>query len=146
MNVSVKEDQKFPGIIPTGAKQTIQEMESQITSYVNGSNEVSVVEGKLVSPLSLREQRAFDWFEELGVMYRLEPVKVAKLKGSHIQWIDAQLYVWLEDASVNKTCVLDYSQSWCYDTFRTNHLEWYMKHTVEPCRVQIDRLYPSEDK
>jgi hypothetical protein len=107
--------------------------------------------------LSPDEMRVSDWFEDIGVMYNLEIVKVATRKvnisknnninednadnkSPVFDWIDANVYVWIEDRKINTGCKLDYSIEWSYDMFRKENLEWYLQNTVEPCRQELDRL------
>ena len=82
------------------------------------------------------ELKRLDWFE--GDEYRRATVSVHQSSNPHTV-VSAYLYLWN-----NPQEELDMDQTWDFDAFCTNDLENYLKYTVEPCKIQLDNLYPDE--
>jgi hypothetical protein len=53
--------------------------------------------------------------------------------------VATQVYVWNHHADDRDT-KLHLDRDWSYEHFRDNHLEWFLKQTVIPCREELDRL------
>lgn len=79
-----------------------------------------------------------DWFE--GDEYERRLVKVSTLKNDDSNTknaiIDAYAYIW----KPHLLGELILEAEWCYDTFCTDHLDWYMENTVRPCRAEMESL------
>jgi len=89
----------------------------------------SVTNGIFYEGLSSTEVQRLDWFED--VEYTRRDVTVF-LPGEKTR--KTQVYLW-----TNSQAELNLDQEWDYDSFRKNHLEWYLQHTVCPCCDEIDR-------
>ena len=108
----------FPGMIP--------------------SQQSKIVNGYLLKNLDSVEMKLMDWFE--GDEYERRLVKVSTLKNDDSNTknaiIDAYAYIW----KPHLLGELILEAEWCYDTFCTDHLDWYMENTVRPCRAEMESL------
>lgn len=125
----------YPGVIPS-------------------SSTSAAVEGLLLLDLSAVEIKLLDYFEEEGIDYKRTNLQVHvpdvnSLTGD-IQTLVAnsikdddnlskgilktQAYIWLKD-----TATLDTTQDWDFEEFRRNRLDWYLQHTVKPCRDEAEK-------
>jgi len=90
----------------------------------------SCVEGYLVRNLSAQEWKLLDWFE--GDEYDRREVICQEEDGA---LVEAQAYIWIHGLDF-----LDRTTSWDYDRFCKENLEWYLKNTVQPCRLEMEKL------
>mmetsp|Transcript_2044 Transcript_2044/g.2734 ORF Transcript_2044/g.2734 Transcript_2044/m.2734 type:complete len:131 (-) Transcript_2044:488-880(-) len=86
------------------------------------------VEGLVVENLTMNELNVFDLFEDIEYKRCDVCVQVES------DLIDAQVYVWNTDRAWLS------AESWSYDCFRSEHLEWYLENTVKPFRDEINAL------
>ncbi|CAB9501483.1 AIG2-like protein [Seminavis robusta] len=105
-------DQVYPAIIPASSTST------------------SLVDGMIWCDLSDREKSLLDWFEDDE--YQRTSVVVETSKELHYYTTDA--YIW-----GNPLSELDLERDWSFENFCQQHLEWYLAHTVRPCREEWDR-------
>ena len=139
----------FPGTIPETASLPRQPKQQQSAMMD------SVVSGVLLQDLTVHEMRVLDWFE--GDEYERTNVSVQvpnstpglltfttgtseeeKEEDIPFQVVPTQTYLWS-----NPLSDLDMSTEWSYDNFLRRHEEWYLEHTVRPCRVELDELHKS---
>ena len=85
--------------------------------------------GLLLQNLSEDEIKVLDWFE--GDEYVRRDVKV---------WCDVSTHNTMSYIWSNPVAELDLAHEWDYQDFLDNKLSWYLKTTVEPCRLQFDEL------
>jgi hypothetical protein len=111
----------FPAVIPSSA----------VPPDACSSMKQSVQGILLPATLSDLELSLFDWFESDEYVRSL--VQVTAEDGGVV---DAQAYIWRKDLISQ----LDLSREWSYRNFCENSLDWYLKHTVEPCRQEMERL------
>lgn len=105
---------------------------------IPSSNPLDKVDGVLLEGLADPEVKILDWFE--GDEYKRVTVSVeASIRQSKTEESSAYLYLWN-----NPREELETEQNWDFDTFCANDLANYLRYTVEPCRVQLDNLYPDE--
>ncbi|KAL3921207.1 MAG: hypothetical protein SGILL_002866 [Bacillariaceae sp.] len=110
------------------------------------SNKDDYVSGLLLPPtLSPTEISLLDYFEGDEYNRVTLPVQVAENSDKECDalsttattpaTVDAQVYLWREDL----VSQLDF-QPWSHGDFASKHLEWYLQHTVRPCREEMERL------
>lgn len=98
--------------------------------------EASCVKGVLLSGLSDHDLKVFDWFEDFEYTRTRVPVIVNKQNPHSMgERIEADVYIWSAGEEL-----LELESEWNYDVFRARELDAYLKHTVIPCRMEIDRL------
>ena len=119
------------------------------------STSAAPVEGILLFELSPIEVKLLDYFEEEGVDYRRTDVQVqipvvdsldktiqTYCKDDYFSdgIFKTQAYIWLKDTST-----LDITKGWDFEEFRQKHLDWYLKSTVKPCRVEAEKYILSKN-
>jgi hypothetical protein len=104
------------------------------------------VEGLLLpATMSKMEVIIFDCFE--SDEYNRVPVDVTIVKhggddhndldsSSSPVTVKAQVYLWRDDLISQ----LELDQQWSYESFCQEHLDWYLKNTVRPCRAEVEQL------
>ena len=120
--------QVYPAIIPASSS----------------GNRQSFVDGMIWQGLSDSELHAFDWFEDDDYERTRVPVELipktstdttnTKDEASQII-VEIDAYIW-----ANPISELEVDQEWSFDAFCREHLDWYLIHTVGPCREELDRL------
>jgi gamma-glutamylcyclotransferase (GGCT)/AIG2-like uncharacterized protein YtfP len=95
-----------------------------------GSNSNSCVDGCILPNLSPTEMLLFDWYE--GDEYERRSVQVMTENGK----VDVETYVW-KSHLLNE---LNVQAEWSFEDFCEHHLDWYLEHTVGPCREEMERL------
>ena len=146
----------YPGVVKSQQEQssatvlTSKSLDTLLESKpeLEKNNEIPIVQGKLIEGLTPTEMEVFDWFEDVGVMYKRSIVRVAIPSQTEEQqqeqerwtWVDANVYIWLLGDEQKTSCVLDVDMEWSYTTFREKHLDWYLRETVAACRRELDRL------
>jgi gamma-glutamylcyclotransferase (GGCT)/AIG2-like uncharacterized protein YtfP len=95
---------------------------------VSGSAE-DYVTGIILHELTESDLQVLDWFE--GDEYTRRSVQVQC--GPTI--LTTQTYAWS-----NPVSDLDTRMDWSYETFCDSLLESYLLQTVQPCRIQLDKL------
>lgn len=111
-------DQVFPAIVASG----------------NKNNEF--VDGLVLQDLTPHETKILDWFEDDD--YTKTRIKVECLNNGAPtikKKIGTVAYVW-----ANPHSELELDQEWSFDNFSSQHLDWFMTNTVEPCKKELDRL------
>ena len=118
-------DHIFPGTIPS-------------------SSSSSRVEGILLQELKPSEMQVLDWFE--GEEYTRQPTQVQIPNNNNNNNNDADetttttmaveclTYLWS-----NPLSQLDTTTEWSFANFQQKE-DWYLTHTVRPCRRELDRL------
>ena len=103
------------------------------------------VDGLLLPPtLSPTEVNLLDYFEGEEYLRVTVPVQVknnSDKTSTEFTTVDAQAYLWRDDL-VSQLVF----QPWSYEDFVSNHLEWYLQHTVRPCRQEMERLGMTQRK
>jgi hypothetical protein len=115
-------------------------------------NQDDFVEGLLLPPtLSSLEMSLLDYFEgdeyrrmasPVHVLVENDEPKAVETSTSDIAMpntsttVDAQVYLWKDDLISQ----LEIGKEWSYEDFCSLHLEWYLTHTVGPCREEMVRL------
>lgn len=104
----------------------------------------ATVQGVLLLDITPLEMKCLDWFEEEGVDYaraNVECIIPAETNAPNDRKGDAgertittNAYIWSLGSDK-----LDLSCDWDYNKFVEEHLEWYLKSTVRPCRQEIER-------
>ena len=99
---------------------------------IRSSKMTSFVRGCILPNLSPLEMKLLDYFE--GDEYDRATVQVRTAEESVLE--TTQVYLWKSHLirSVNQ------DEEWSYENFCQNHLDWYLKHTVQPCRDEMERL------
>lgn len=131
-------DRVFPAIVP-----------SQNTSTATATAPtMTFVQGLLLAENALTETEMtmMDWYE--GDEYsRVEvTVESSEKEDSTTDTVAkstttrAQVWIWREDL----THMLDLEREWSYEEFCDKNLEWYLEHTVRPCRAEMERLCKTE--
>lgn len=59
---------------------------------------------------------------------------ISSSSGGYDGMLMTQAYIWIKDISQ-----LDLTKEWDYKHFRKEHLDWYLKNTVKPCRVEAEK-------
>jgi hypothetical protein len=91
--------------------------------------------------LTASQLRILDWFEDRE--YTRSDVAVQVLADDNSpkqQRVATQVYVW-----TNALEELDLTQPWDYEGFCRNDLAAYLLHTVQPCRLDVERLGYTDD-
>lgn len=123
--------QVFPGMVRVGADHSNRQQQSSV-----------VTAGVLYQDLTVNEMKRLDWFED--VEYTRQCVTVVQTNpvdddssSRHLQQQqqDTETYVW-----TNPLDELNLKMEWSYQEFLDTHLENYLRDTVQPCRVELDRL------
>jgi hypothetical protein len=121
--------QVYPGIIrtdesvPIRSNLTMAELENQC------------VNGMILMDLDDNDMKIFDWFEDVEYERVIVPIYSIEGDDHKINLVDANVYVWVAGKSH-----LDLTSSWNYEHFISTKLDWYLQHTVIPCRREIDRI------
>ena len=134
--------QKYPAVLP--ANNTCRS--------TNEHRDQNSVKGLLLLDLSTADMKMLDYFEDEGVDYIRKRVEV-RIPDSSIANLDHTLlarnfpalsksnskngyhcvqtnaYIWARGEDT-----LDLSKVWDYESFRKQHLQWYLDSTVYPCR------------
>ena len=142
-------DHVYPGIIPCSKSS-------------NHHGDKGIVEGILLSGLTKNEIKIFDWFEDTDYKRCIEDIHIIlkdSKHGDHLQKSDisdnekreeivkANVYVWIagndlleivSDCTGNDDDKI--YNDWSYNNFQQVKLEKYLKDTVKPCRLEIERL------
>jgi Gamma-glutamyl cyclotransferase, AIG2-like len=151
----------FPAVIDNTFLSSSSSSSSSSTLLDTSSSSVRV-DGLLMSPFTSKEMKLLDWFESDEYTRQIvDVVVVADDDGSNegraaaaaavsdpsststssstsssSSIVQAQAYIWRNDLISQ----LDLSKSWSYENFVEQHLEWYLEHTVRPCRDEMIRL------
>jgi hypothetical protein len=91
--------------------------------------------------LTASQLRILDWFEDRE--YTRSDVAVQVLADDNSpkqQRVATQVYVW-----TNALEELDLTQAWDYEGFSRNDLAAYLLHTVQLCRLEVERLGYTDD-
>jgi hypothetical protein len=121
--------QVYPGVIrndeiqPFSAKVTTSELEDKC------------VNGLILTDLDDDEMKIFDWFEDVEYERQIIPIYSIEGEDDAINIVDASVYIWVAGISQ-----LELALSWDYEKFRSTQLDWYLQHTVIPCRQGIEKL------
>lgn len=129
----------YPAIIPASS---------------SNSSRQSFVDGMIWQGLTDSELKAFDWFEDDDYERTRVPVELllkictestSKDKDTNSQTsriiVKMDAYIW-----ANPSSELEVDQEWSFDAFCREHLDWYLTHTVGPCREELDRLALLDDE
>lgn len=131
-------EQVYPAVLPATTNQ-----------------DLNSVEGMLLLDLSSSDMKMFDYFEDEGVDYIRKRVEVQIPESSISSLHDSLLernfpltsqsnvkrgyccvqtnaYIWSRGEDT-----LDKSKVWDYESFRKQHLQWYLESTVIPCRREF---------
>ncbi len=73
------------------------------------------------------------WLIVIGDRYDRKLVQVSTTSGS---LVEGHAYIWNPD--LRQQLKLD--EEWNYETFRKEHLEWYLENTVRSCRREMEVL------
>jgi gamma-glutamylcyclotransferase (GGCT)/AIG2-like uncharacterized protein YtfP len=138
----------YPGIVPTTTRT--------LASTVVSVRPESVVPGILYSQLTASQLQILDWFEDRDYTRTDVVVKVVSRKEEEcappadqpppplaVEVVDevvdvdvaTQVYVW-----TNPVEELDLRGPWDYERFRRECLADYLRQTVQPCRLEMERL------
>jgi len=120
----------YPGVIPSVSDPSIKPDRSSTKTDLD-----SCVEGVLLTGLSEKEMKILDLFEDEDYTRSIVPIILKDKNTSEVKKINTNVYVWTAGESM-----LDLHLGWNYDDFRQNNLEWYLRTTVRPCKIEIDRL------
>ncbi|KAG7358613.1 gamma-glutamyl cyclotransferase, AIG2-like protein [Nitzschia inconspicua] len=106
-------------------------------AIVPSTNAAGFVNGMLVAEniLTPAEMDMMDWYESDEYNRVTVPVNILGGDSCNKDSIMAQVYVWRDDL----TSHLELDQEWSYDRFCEKDLEWYLDHTVRPCRADMER-------
>lgn len=121
--------QVYPGVIrkdytaSTADAVTVAELED------NG------VSGTILMDLDDHEMKIFDWFEDVEYERQIVPIYSIGEEDGKVNVLDTNVYIWVAGESQ-----LDLTMTWDYEKFRSTQLEWYLEHTVIPCRQEINKL------
>jgi gamma-glutamylcyclotransferase (GGCT)/AIG2-like uncharacterized protein YtfP len=105
----------FPGMIPCVGKS---------------------VEGCIYTDVSPLERKMLDWFEGDEYLRQTVQATVDDDSSESSSSTTVETYVW----NPHLVDQLLQDQEWSYENFRQLHLEWYLKHTVQPCRDEMEKL------
>jgi hypothetical protein len=154
--------QTLLGRLPTSAKAVLQgsdfrrhPVRSQVYPglvRVSGSNSnsntaaaVASVDGIIYYDLSPTEIKVLDWYEDdddytrtdCNVLVFLNNNDEKQAQQQHEQMIvKTQVYVWNTADDTH----LHMDREWSFSEFEESSLEWFLEHTVRPCRQELDRL------
>ena len=144
----------YPAVIPSATAAASECNYGRYDKDDASGNDYSV-QGVLLLNLSPSEVKIFDYFEEEGIDYNRTRVHVylpesaisnvefnmLRKKDSALSHdnckesfccVETNAYIWARGVED-----LDLSQLWDYETFRREHLKWYLESTVKPCRNEI---------
>lgn len=121
--------QVYPGVIRTDQSVPIR-------SNLNLAElEDHSVNGMILMDLDDNDMKILDWFEDVEYERVIVPIYSIEGEDDKINLIDANVYVWVAGESQ-----LDLTESWNYEQFISTKLDWYLQHTVIPCRREIERF------
>ena len=119
-------DMLVPAVLPNYRRHPVKD---HVFPGIIPCSRGSATKGLLLQGLSENELKILDWFE--GDEYVRREVKVMCDLIPH----ETQCYIWS-----NPVTDLDHGREWDYDDFLETKLDWYLKSTVRPCRLQLDQL------
>jgi gamma-glutamylcyclotransferase (GGCT)/AIG2-like uncharacterized protein YtfP len=119
-------DMLVPAVLPNYRRHPVKD---NVFPGIIPCSRGSATKGLLLQGLSENELKILDWFE--GDEYVRREVKVMCDLIPH----ETQCYIWS-----NPVTDLDHGREWDYDDFLETKLDWYLKSTVRPCRLQLDQL------
>jgi gamma-glutamylcyclotransferase (GGCT)/AIG2-like uncharacterized protein YtfP len=104
------------------------------------------IHGMLYSDLTPTKMQVLDWFEDedeytrtdchVLVQQQQQETAVPQPETQVQMQVPTQVYVWNEADETQ----LHMDRDWSFDHFRDHSLEWFLEHTVRPCREELDRL------
>ena len=140
-------NQVYPAVIPSSSFSSNSLSSETLPDFVG-------VQGVLINGLNANEMEVFDWFEDVdyantivkvltpkkkenGTNNMYDPLEYQNDGNENNEWeeVNCHAYIW-----ANPVTELDLTSSWDYDNFRRTHLDWYLKETVWPCRIELSRL------
>eukprot|EP00980_Cylindrotheca_fusiformis_P002364 scaffold543_cov119-Cylindrotheca_fusiformis.AAC.31 len=93
------------------------------------------VEGYLLQNLTPKDLELLDWFE--SDEYDRQVVQVCvnpSAKDGSNELVEALVYIWQPHLMEE----LELDAEWSFENFEKEHLDWYLKHTVRPCRQDME--------
>ena len=126
--------QAFPGMIPASNPA------SSATKTTAAAT--TTTQGILYIGLTPSEMKRLDWFEDVDYTRRQVVVSIlesstadaASSSSSQVQEV-ADTYIW-----TNPLSELDLTQEWSFQKFCRENLASYLLRTVEPCRMELERM------
>lgn len=138
--------QVYPGMIPTTVG-TASDQHATKTS----------TRGILYTGLTPPEMKRLDWFEDVDYSRRQVVVSLLDTKTDEASVFSkssaadatvllgeektAETYIW-----TNPLSELDLTQEWSFEKFCADNLTSYLSNTVEPCRLELDRMNHSNSE
>ena len=119
-------DMLEPAILPNYRRHPVKE---HVFPGIIPCRDGRTTKGLLLRGLSEDELKILDWFE--GDEYLRREVTIMCDSISR----NTQCYIWS-----NPETDLDLEKEWDYDAFLATKLDWYIKSTVQPCRLELDQL------
>jgi gamma-glutamylcyclotransferase (GGCT)/AIG2-like uncharacterized protein YtfP len=129
--------QVFPGLV------LVRDSDSQTAAATTTAAAPVPIHGMLYSDLTPTEMKVLDWFEDEDEYTRTDchvlvqpQQEVLEEEVQQDTVVSTQVYVWNEADETQ----LHMDRDWSFDHFRENALEWFLEHTVRPCREELDQL------
>jgi hypothetical protein len=135
--------QVFPGLV------LVRDVDNVASNTAVPTVVHAPVHGILYYDLTHTEMQVLDWYEGVGddeytrtdchVLVPEQQQQQQQQEAVVQVSVATQVYVWNTNKAEHDT-QLHMDRDWSYEQFRDHSLEWFLEHTVRPCREELDRL------